>query len=66
MAVEPYENLIKVIRSLEPQDQEELVRRVKEMVGSSTIEAFTAFIATQVNREIFVNLIREFTKEKGG
>ena len=66
MTVEPYDNLIKVVRSLEPKDQEELVRRVKEMVGSSTIEALTAFIATQVNREVFVHLIREFTKEKGG
>ena len=40
----------------------------QEVVGSSGLEALTTFVASQVNREILLNVVREFAKHasKGG
>lgn len=68
MTVDPYENMIKVLRSLSKDQQQELVTRVQELVGSAGIEGLTTFVAQQVNRNIFLNVVKEFVKNasKGG
>ena len=50
------------------EEKQELVKRVQELVGSTSIEALTQFIGTQVQREMFASVIREFAKNlsKGG
>ena len=40
----------------------------QELVGSNGLEALTTFVASQVNREVLINVVREFAKHatKGG
>lgn len=45
------------------ENKEQLVKQVQALVGSTGIEALTSFIGQQVNREIFLNLIREFAQK---
>lgn len=67
MTVDPYDSMVEVIRNLTDEEKENLVNKVKELVGSSSIEALVSFVGQQVNREVFVNLVRQFTENsKGG
>ena len=67
MYTETYESLLDVLKALSDHEKGELVTKVQEVVGSSSIESLIAFVGSQVNREIFINVIREFTKQsKGG
>ena len=63
--VNPYDSMVEVLRGLSDAEKEDLVRKVKELVGSGGIEALTTFIGQQVNREIFLNLAREFANTAG-
>ena len=58
--VDNYESMLKVLREMSDEDKERLVARVQELVGSSSLEALTSFIASQVNRELFATAVREF------
>ena len=58
-----YDSMIEVIRGLSDEDKKKLVEKVQTLVGSSGIEALTSFIATQVNREMFINVVREFASK---
>ena len=66
MTVDHYDNLIKVLRGLSDDEKKELVRRVQELVGSTGLEALTAFIGSQVSRELLLNLVKDFANQKGG
>jgi len=68
MYTETYESLLEVLKGLSDQEKEELVKKVQEVVGSTGIEALVAFVGQQVNREVFMSVIREFSKQatKGG
>ena len=61
--VHNYDSMVEVIRGLSDTEKAELVRKVQELVGSTSIEALITFIGQQVNREIFVNLVREFANQ---
>jgi len=54
---------MKVLREMNDEDKERLVARVKELVGSSSLEALTSFIASQANRELFATAVREFAAQ---
>ena len=58
--VDNYESMMKVLRGLNDEEKKQLVARVQELVGSSSLEALTSFIASQVNRELFATAVREF------
>lgn len=58
--VHDYDSVVEVIRGLSDAEKADLVRKVQTLVGSTSLEALTTFIGQQVNREMFVNLIREF------
>ncbi|KAK2146640.1 hypothetical protein LSH36_593g01027 [Paralvinella palmiformis] len=58
--VNDYDSMVEVIRGLSDAEKADLVRKVQALVGSTSLEALTGFIGQQVNREIFVNLVREF------
>ena len=68
MTVDPYDSMVEVVRNLTDEEKENLVNKVQELVGSSSLEAMLSFVGQQVNRELFVHLIREFTQKtsKGG
>jgi len=61
--VNDYDSMIKVLRELSDADKKRLVARIQELVGSSSIEALTTFIASQVNRELFAAAVREFAAQ---
>ena len=52
--------MLKVLREMSEEDKERLVARVQELVGSTSLEALTSYIASQVNRELFAAAVREF------
>ena len=58
--VDNYESMMKVLRGMSDEDKKQLVARVQELVGSSSLEALTSFLASQVNRELFAAAVREF------
>jgi len=58
--VDDYDSMLKVLREMSEEDKERLVARVQELVGSTSLEALTSFIASQVNRELFAAAVREF------
>ena len=58
--VDDYDSMLKVLRGMSDEDKKRLVERVQELVGSSSLEALTSFIASQVNRELFASAVREF------
>ncbi|CAH1784593.1 unnamed protein product [Owenia fusiformis] len=67
--VETYDSMVTIIRNLSDYEKKELVRKVQELVGSSGLEALTTFVGQQVNREILLNVVRQFANEaskKGG
>lgn len=61
--VDNYNSMMKVLREMSDQDKERLVARVKELVGSSSVEALTSFLRSQVNRELFAAAVREFASQ---
>jgi hypothetical protein len=61
--VDNYDSLIKVLREMSDDDKRRLVQRVQELVGSTGIEALTNFIASQVNRDLFATVIRDFAMQ---
>ena len=61
-----YSSMVKVLKNLTDSEKQELVKKVQELVGSTGIEALTAFIGSQVSRELLINLVREFANNKGG
>lgn len=61
-----YDSMLTVIRNLSDSDKQRLVEKVQELVGSSTLEALTAFIGSQVQRELLINCIRGVLQNKGG
>jgi len=58
--VDNYESMINVLRGMSDEDKGRLVARIQELVGSSSLEALTMFIQSQVNRELFAAAVREF------
>jgi len=58
--VDDYDSMVKVLREMSDEDKKLLVTRIQELVGSSSLEALTSFIASQVNRELFAAAVREF------
>ena len=44
-----YDSLVAVIRNLTDDEKEEIVNKVQESVGSTSIETLTRFIGAQVN-----------------
>jgi len=58
--VDDYDSMLKVLREMSEEDKERLVARVQELVGSTSLEALTSYIASQVNRELFAAAVREF------
>ena len=58
--------MIKVIKNLSDADKKRLVEKVQELVGSTSLEALTAFIGSQVQRELLLNTIRSVLQNKGG
>ncbi|KAK7485905.1 hypothetical protein BaRGS_00022900 [Batillaria attramentaria] len=61
-----YDSLITVIQELTVEEKKELVAKVQELVGSTSIEALTRFIGTQVQREALLTLIRNVVNGKQG
>jgi len=66
--VDNYDSMMTVLRAMSDEDKKRLVERVQELVGSSSLEALTSFIASQVNRELFAATVREFAAhvKRGG
>ena len=62
-SVHNYESMIKIVQELSDEDKRHLVEKVQQLVGSSGIEALTTFIGQQVNREVFLNLVKNFTQK---
>ena len=58
--VDDYDSMVNVLREMSDEDKKLLVARIQELVGSSSLEALTSFIASQVNRELFAAAVREF------
>jgi len=58
--VDDYDSMVKVLKEMSDEDKKLLVTRIQELVGSSSLEALTSFIASQVNRELFAAAVREF------
>lgn len=63
---DPYDSMLDVLRSLTEEDKQNLVNKVQELVGSSSLEALTSFIGSQVQRELLLNCIRTFLNNKTG
>ncbi|KAK3603116.1 hypothetical protein CHS0354_027903 [Potamilus streckersoni] len=62
-----YKSMVAVLKNMSDADKKKLVQKVQELVGSSTIEALTSFIGSQVQRELLLGLIRDFANDvKGG
>lgn len=61
-----YDSMLNVIRNLSDTEKRRLVEKVQELVGSSTLEALTAFIGSQVQREMLLNCIRTVLQNKSG
>ncbi|GFO07824.1 hypothetical protein PoB_003432900 [Plakobranchus ocellatus] len=63
-----YQSLIDVMQDLSDAEKEELVKKVQELVGSSSIEALTRYIGSQAQRSALLNLLRSAVNEmsKGG
>jgi len=61
--VDDYDSMIKVLSEMGNEDKERLVARIQELVGSSSLEALTSFLASQVNRELFASVVREFASQ---
>ena len=59
-----YESILTVLRELSDLEKKRLVEKVQELVGSSSIEGLTTFIASQIKRDLFVKLIQDFVKDK--
>ncbi|WAR00879.1 hypothetical protein MAR_025251 [Mya arenaria] len=66
MQSDEYSSMLKVLRNLTDEDKQNLVNKIQELVGSSALEALTNFIGTQVQREMLLNLIKQFLNNKGG
>jgi uncharacterized protein YoaH (UPF0181 family) len=58
--------MIKVLKNLSDYDKQRLVEKVQELVGSSGLEALTAFVGSQVQRELLLNVIRTVLQNKDG
>ena len=63
MTVDSYDSMVKVLRDMSDKDKQLLVKGVQQLVGSSTLEALTAFLGQQVNREIFMHFVKEFSSQ---
>jgi len=61
--VDDYDSMVKVLKEMNDEDKKRLVARIQELVGSSSLEALTSFIASQVNRELFASVVREFASQ---
>ena len=61
--VHSYDSMVTVLREMSDEDKQQLVEKVQQLVGSSGIEALTTFIGQQVNRELFLNLAKEFAQK---
>ncbi|BFZ02172.1 hypothetical protein BsWGS_05211 [Bradybaena similaris] len=63
-----YQSLIDALQDLSDEDKAELVRRVQELVGAASIEAFTRFIGVQAQRSALLDMLRSAAAEfaKGG
>ena len=61
-----YTAMIVVIKNMSDGDKEELVKKIQELVGSSSIEALTRFIGSQVQRDLLLRVIRDVVNTKGG
>ncbi|ESO82729.1 hypothetical protein LOTGIDRAFT_155746 [Lottia gigantea] len=65
--VDPYQSLVRTLKNLSKRERAELVAKVQELVGSTSIEALTRFIASQAQREVLLNLLRKLAEDfKGG
>ncbi|KAI8792957.1 hypothetical protein BgiMline_002966 [Biomphalaria glabrata] len=58
-----YQSLIEVLQDLTDEEKAELVKRVQELVGGTTIEALTRFIGTQAQRSSLLHLLRSAASE---
>jgi len=60
--------MVAVIGDLTPEEQQNLVNKVQELVGSTGIEALTRFIGSQAQRSCLIDLLRSAASEltKGG
>ncbi|KAK2164984.1 hypothetical protein NP493_1389g00006 [Ridgeia piscesae] len=63
MTVDSYNSMVKVLREMSDSDKKRLVKGVQELVGSSSLEALTAFLGQQVNRELFMHFVKEFSSQ---
>ena len=61
-----YSSMVTVLKNLSDAEKQELVKKVQELVGSSALEALTAFIGSQVQRELLLNVVRQFANDKTG
>ena len=61
-----YSSMLTVLKNLTDAEKQELVKKVQELVGSTTLEALTAFIGSQVHRELLLNVVRQFANNKAG
>ena len=58
--------MVSVLKNLTDSEKENLVNKIQELVGSSSLEALTAFIGSQVQRELLIGVIRQFVNNKSG
>ena len=63
MRVDNYDSLVTVLRELNAERRQQLVTSVQELVGSSSTESLTEYIANQAKRELFVNLVNQFVSK---
>lgn len=57
-----YSSVIDVLKNMSDEHKRQLVQKVQELVGSTSIEALTRFIGAQVSREMFATLVRDFAQ----
>uniref|UniRef100_A0A0B7ASV7 Glycine zipper domain-containing protein n=1 Tax=Arion vulgaris TaxID=1028688 RepID=A0A0B7ASV7_9EUPU len=63
-----YQSMIDVLQDISDEDKAELVKRVQELVGATSLEALTRFIGAQAQRSALIGLLRSAVSEfaKGG
>ncbi|XP_006813155.1 uncharacterized protein LOC102803710 [Saccoglossus kowalevskii] len=57
-SAEDYEATITVLKNLNDEDKQELVKRVQMMVGSTGLDALTDWLKISTNHRIFIEAVR--------
>ncbi|XP_070541494.1 protein C19orf12 homolog [Ptychodera flava] len=64
MTSDDYQALMNVLQKLTDDEKEELVRRVKRLVGSELLNELTRWIGISANHRLLVDLLQSFLANK--